>query len=222
MRVQAQPLLEKAISVVQKEGFDIGRVLGQMGHNARLGKLHNNTRCEEALTNFQKALDFRQCHYGEHVVTALAHLDVAGIFLSIEDFGKAEENYEAAVQIFVCMGMMKQKEAIPTFARCCEKSGKIDEARRKLEMAIKVAVTTIEGNHKWKVEINTNLALILYKNYPDEVSTADQLSKEAFAWPNSLKLRNGIRARNSNRYTKRNRPVVNVIERRSHYVTLPW
>ena len=191
MRVQAQPLLEKAISIVQKETFDIGRVLGQMGHNARLGKLHNITRYEEALTYFQKALDFRQCHYGEHVVTALAHKDVAGIFLSIEDFGKAEENYEAAVQIFECMGMIKQKEAIPTyknFARCCEKSGKIDEARRKLEMAIKVADTTIEGSHKWKVEINTNLALILYKNYPDEVSTADRLSKEVFCMAKKLKI----------------------------------
>ena len=191
MRVQAQPLLAKAISIVQKETFDIDRVLGQMGHNARLGKLHNNTRYEEALTYFQKALDFRQCHYGEHVVTALAHKDLAGIFLSIEDFGKAEENYGAAVRIFECMGMMKQKEAIPTyknFARCCEKSGKIDEARRKLEMAIKVADTTIEESHKWKVEINTNLALILYKNYPDEVSTADQLSKEVFCMAKKLKI----------------------------------
>ena len=191
MRVQAQPLLEKAISIVRKETFDIGRVLGQMGHNARLGKLHNNARYEEALTYFQKALDFRQCHYGEHVVTALAHKDVAGIFLSIEDFGKAEENYEAVVQIFESMGMMKQKEAIPNyknFARCCEKSGKIDEARRKLEMAIKVADTTIEGSHNWKVEINTNLALILYKNYPHEVSKADQLSKEVFCMAKKLKI----------------------------------
>ena len=111
--------------------------------------------------------------------------------MSIEDFGKAEENYEAAVQIFESMGMMKQKEAIPTyknFARCCEKSGKIDEARRKLEMAIEVADTTIEGSHKWKVEINTNLALILYENNPDEVSKADQLSKEVFCMAKKLKI----------------------------------
>ena len=198
MRVQAQPFLQKAISVVEEETveqastFDIGRVLAQMGHNARLGKLDNaDTRYKKALTYFQKALRFRQLNYGEHVVTALAHKDVAGIFLSIEDFGKAEENYEAAVQIFESMGMMKQKEAIPTyknFARCCEKSGKIDEARRKLEMAIEVADTTIEGSHKWKVEINTNLALILYKNYPDEVSKADQLSKEVFCMAKKLKI----------------------------------
>ena len=198
MRVQAQPFLEKAISIVEEETvehastFDIGRVLAQMGHNARLGKLENaDTRYKKALTYFQKALRFRQFRYGEHVVTALAHKDVAGAYLSIEDFGKAEENYEAAVQIFECMGMMKQKEAIPTyknFARCCEKSGKIDEARRKLEMAIEVADTTIEGSHKWKVEINTNLALILFENYPNEVGKAEELSKDVFHMAQELKI----------------------------------
>ena len=93
-------------------------------------------------------------------MTALVHKDVAGVYLSMEDFGKAEENYEAAVRILDCMGMIKQKKAIPTykkFARCCEKSGKIDEARRKYEMGIEVADTTIEGSHKWKVDMNTNL-----------------------------------------------------------------
>ena len=198
MRVQAQPLLEKAISVVEEETveqastFNIGRVLAQMGHNARLGKLDNaDTIYKKALTYFQKALRFRQFHYGEHVVTALAHKDVAGAYLSIEDFGKAEENYQAAVQIFECMGMMKQKEAIPTYknyARCCEKSGKIDEARGKLEMAIEVADTTIEGSHKWKVEINTNLALILFKNYPNEVGKAEELSKDVFHMAQELKI----------------------------------
>ena len=41
--------------------------------------------------------------------------------------------------MFECLGMTKKKEVIPTFktfARCCEKSGKTDEARRKFEMAI--------------------------------------------------------------------------------------
>ena len=58
------------------------------------------------------------------------------------------------------------------FARCCEKSSKIDEARRKYEMGIEVADTTIEGSHKWNVDMNTNLAMILYKNYPIEVGKA--------------------------------------------------
>ena len=196
-RDEAQPFLQKALTIVSKETvehpstFGIGRVLGQMGHNARLGKRDNDNLPKEALNYFQRALNFHQCHYGEHVVTALAHKDLAGIYMSVDDFAKAEENYDAAVRMFECLGMMKKKEVIPTFknfARCCEKSGKIDEARRKFEMAIEVADTTIEGNHKWKVEINTNLAFILYKNYPNEVGKAEELSKDVFHMAKELKM----------------------------------
>ena len=198
-RDEAQPFLQKALTIVSKETvehpstFGIGRVLGQMGHNARLGKRDNDNLPKEALNYFQRAFNFHQCHYGEHVVTALAHKDLAGIYMSVDDFAKAEENYDAAVRMFECLGMMKKKEVIPTFknfARCCKKSGKIDEARRKFEMAIEVADTTIEGNHKWKVEINTNLALILYKNYPNEVGKAEELSKDVFHMVKELKMVN--------------------------------
>ena len=198
-RDEAQPFLQKALAIVSKETvehastFGIGRVLSQMGHNARLGKRDNDNLPKEALNYFQRALNFHQCHYGEHVVTALAHKDLAGIYMSVDDFAKAEENYNAAVRMFECLGMMKKKEVIPTFknfARCFEKSGKIDEARRKFEMAIEVADTTIEGNHKWKVEINTNLALILYKNYPNEVDKAEELSKDVFHMAKELKMVN--------------------------------
>ena len=185
-RDEAQSLLEKALSIIDHVSkFDKGRVLSQMGYNAPLGKRNNDTRNNEAL-------DFRQYHYGEHVVTALAHKDVAGIYLSTEDFVKAEEHYEAAVRIFECTGMIKQKEVIPTyknFARCCEKSGKIiKEARAKFEMGIELADTTIEGNHKWKVEINTNLALILYKHYGDENRRAEEISKDVFQMAKELKM----------------------------------
>ena len=191
-RYEAQSLLQKTLSTVEHTpAFDKGRVLTQMGHNARLGKSDNDTRNDEALRYFQEALQFRQCHYGEHVVTALAHKGLAGIYLSNKNFGKAEENYEAAVRIFESMGMIKQKEVIPTyknFARCCERSGKIKEARTKFEMGIELADTTIEGNHKWKVEINTNLALILYKHYGDENRKAEEISKDVFQMAKELKM----------------------------------
>ena len=126
-RDEAQPFLQKALAIVSKETvehastFGIGRVLSQMGHNARLGKRDNDNLPKEALNYFQRALNFHQCHYGEHVVTALAHKDLAGIYMSVDDFAKAEENYDAAVRMFECLGMMKKKEVIPTFknfARC--------------------------------------------------------------------------------------------------------
>ena len=204
-RDEAERRLQQALEIVEKEGdehasiFDIGRVFSQMGHIARLGKDKKGKRQKEtieqrkkeALTYFQKALRFRQTYYGEHVVTALAHKDLAGHYLAMEDFRKAKENYEAAVRIFEGMGMMKQKEAIPTyknFGRCYEKSGKIDPARRILEMGREIADATIEGNHKWKVEINTCLALLLYKHYPHESTKAVALSENVFHMAKELKM----------------------------------
>ena len=206
-REKAEGLLKQALSIVEKEGdehasiFDIGRVLSQMGHIARPGKNKkgkrqkeaDERRSKEALTYFQEALHFRRSHYGEHVVTALAHKDLAGHYLAMEDFCKAKENYEAAVQIFGGMGMMKQKEAIPTYkniARCYEKIGRINQARGMFEMGSEVAANTIEGNHKWKVEINTNLALLLHRNYPHEVSKAKEIAKNVFKMAKELKMEN--------------------------------
>ena len=208
-RDEAESRLQQALAIVEKEGdehasiFDIGRVFSQMGHIARLGKDKKGKRQKEtierrkkeALPYFQEALRFRQTYYGEHVVTALAHKDLAGHYLAMEDFRKAKENYEAAVRIFEGMGMMKQKEAIPTyknFATCYEKIGKIDQARRLFEMGSEVAENTIEGNHKWKVEINTNLALLLYRNFPDEVRKAKELAKNVFSMAKELKMEKWI------------------------------
>ena len=204
-REKAEHLLKQALSIVEKEGdehasiFDIGRVLSQMGHIARPGKNKKGERRKEAierrnkeaLTYFQEALHFRRSHYGEHVVTALAHKDLAGHYLAMEDFCKAKENYEAAVQIFGGMGMMRQKEAIPTyknFGRCYEKSGKIEPARRIFEMGSEIADATIEGNHKWKVGINTYLALLLYKHYPHESTKALALCENVFHMAKELKM----------------------------------
>ena len=205
-RDKAQDHLQKALSIVEKKvvnasRFDLGTVLGQMGHNAWPGKTENlklqkETRKyteKEAETYFQRALHFRQSHYGKHVVTALAHKDLASFYMSTEDFDKAEKHYKEAVGMFEDMGMMKQKEAIPTyknFGRCYVRSGRYDLARKKFEMGSEVAENTIEGNHKWKVEINTNLALILYKYYPDEVCKAKELAKNVFSMAKELKMDN--------------------------------
>ena len=205
-RDKAEDHLQKAFSIVEKEvvnasRFDLGRVLGQMGHNAWPGKAENVKRKKEANksrdevveTCFKRALCFRQSHYGKHVVTALAHKDLASFYMSTEEFGKAEKHYKEAVGMFEDMGVMKQKVTIPTyknFGRCYVRSRKYELAREKFEMGSKVAENTIEGNHKWKVEINTNLALILYKYYPDEVRKAKKLAKNVFSMAKELKMEN--------------------------------
>ena len=205
-RDKAEDHLQKAFSIVEKEvvnasRFDLGRVLGQMGHNAWPGKAENVKRQKEANksrdevveTCFKRALCFRQSHYGKHVVTALAHKDLPSFYMSTEEFGKAEKHYKEAVGMFEDMGVMKQKVSIPTyknFGRCYVRSRKYELAREKFEMGSKVAENTIEGNHKWKVEINTNLALILYKYYPDEVRKAKELAKNVFSMAKELKMEN--------------------------------
>ena len=42
---------------------------------------------------------------------------------------------------------------------------------------------------RWKVEINTYLALLLYRSYPEEISTADELSREVFDMSKELRLK---------------------------------
>ena len=195
-RDEAQPLLKKAVTVFKEEKarysastFDMGRVLSQMGHNERMDKEEDKIRHKEALICYQEALSFRKTHYGEHVVTALAHKDLADYYLYIEDFGEAEENYEAAERIFEDLEMMKQKEAVPTYknlGRCYERNDKIEKALKKFEMGCDVANTTIEGNHKWKVHINTYLALLLYKL--GELTEADELSENVFQMAKNLKM----------------------------------
>ena len=66
----------------------------------------------------------------------------------------------------------------------------IDQARRIFEMGSKVAESTIEGNDKWKVEINTNLALLLYRSYPNEERKAKELAKNVFSMAKELKMEN--------------------------------
>ena len=195
-RDDAQPLLRKAVSMFEEENqrncastFDMGRVLSQMGHNERMDKEKDEIRHKEALTCYKDALSFRQTHYGEHIVTALAHKDLADYYLYINDFGKAEQNYEAAERIFEDLEMMKQKEAVPTYknlGRCYERNDKIKKARKKFEMGCDIANTTIEGNHKWKVEINTYLALLLYKL--DEFTKANELSESVFPMAEKLEM----------------------------------
>jgi len=89
------------------------------------------------------------------------------------------------------MEKVEQKEVIPIFKNfgiCYQKSGHFVQSRRMFERGSGVADDTIEGNHKWKVWIKTYLALLLYKEYPDEVSTADEIAKEVLQMGKELGL----------------------------------
>lgn len=188
-REDAQPFLKKALSIYEREKlastFDKARILGQMGHNAKeLG------RPQEALKNHSEALKFRQDHYGDHVLTAFAHKDLADYYLSVNELKQAEENYNRAIHILEDMKIAEHK-AVRIFSNlgiCLQKSGMFDKSRETYEKGSDIADKTIEGNHKWKVMIKTNLALLLYANYPEEVSTANTIAKEVLQMAKELEL----------------------------------
>ena len=193
-REKAQGPLKEAISIYKEEKdrldstFDIGRILSRQGRN--YAKLQD--RQKEALASLKEALSFRLSHYGNHFLTAFAHKDLADYYFKIKDFGKADESYQEAIQVLEDIEMTEQKEVISVyknFGRCCEMRGDIEQAREKLEKGRDVANNTIEGSVRVKVKVNTHLALLLYKHYnPDELCTADKISKDVFDMSEELKM----------------------------------
>ena len=189
-RENAEPFLKKALSIYEKEKlastFDKARILGQMGHNANeLG------RPQEALKNHSEALKFRQENYGDHVLTAFAHKDLADYYLSVNQLKEAEENYNKAIHILEDMKIAEHKSVriFSNLGICLQKSDKFEKSREKYQMGSDIADKTIEGNHKWKVQIKTNLALLLYSNYQEEVSTANTIAQEVLQMAEELKLK---------------------------------
>ena len=195
---EGQPVLEKALSVYENEKaasfewenpestYDVARILGQMGHHAKAQE-----RTEEACKNYLGALKLLKDGYGNHILTAFAHKDVADSYLYVHQYSEADENYQKAMGILEDMQKADHREAIPVFKNwgiCFELSSKFGESRRKYEKGSDIAENTIEGNHKWKVWIKTYLAFLLYTRYPEDVSTANRIAKEVLQMGKELKM----------------------------------
>lgn len=125
-RKQAQPLLMQSKSIYEEETpksdstFDQGRILVQMGHNAKRKIIIR----EQAIEYYREAICFRSQYYGKHFLTAFAHKELADYYLSIKDFIEAEKSYMEAIKVLENMEMTAQKEAVPVyknFGWCCEK-----------------------------------------------------------------------------------------------------
>lgn len=196
---EGQPVLKKALAVYENElkpesfekenpesTYDVARILGQMGHYAK-----TQGRTEEACENYLEALRLLKNGFGNHILTAFAHKDVADSYLFVDQYSKAEENYQKAMAILEDMQKANHREAIPVFKNwgiCFEKSCKFVESREKYEKGSRIAENTIEGNHKWKVWINTYLALLLYTRYPEDASTASRIASEVLQMGKELEL----------------------------------
>ncbi|XP_068731769.1 uncharacterized protein [Montipora capricornis] len=190
-REKAQPILKEAISIFEEEDlgstFDKGRILVQLGHNEKFLERH-----DEARKYYEEALSFRQEHYGQHLWTAFAHKDLADSYLYQEKLEEAKHHYHKAISILKAIEVLDQKESIPlykTFGICHQKSQNFDESRRMFEKGIEIADSTIEGNHKWKVEIKTYLALLLHERFPEEMAAAGKICEDVLKMGKDLEMK---------------------------------
>ncbi|XP_022808327.1 uncharacterized protein LOC111345311 isoform X2 [Stylophora pistillata] len=193
-RNEAQDHFKKALSICEsyeKETSEVisdkAAILAQLGHIANYqGRLNEARKC------YSQALKFRQDHYGDHILTAFIHKIVADNYLYLKDLPLAMENYMEAIDIMKSLNREEHKEAIPTYKNmgiCFERSKRFDESRKTYEKGSEVADNTIEGNHKWKVEIKTRLALLLHSEYPDDVDTAVGIAKDVLEMGRQLGLK---------------------------------
>ncbi|PFX14022.1 uncharacterized protein LOC111345312 [Stylophora pistillata] len=192
---KAQDRFKKALSMCEsyeKETTewlpDKATILGEMGHGAKL-----QGRKEEARKCYLQALQFRQAHFGNHILTAFAHKNLADYYLKYEDLPSAEENYMKAIDIMKRLNKAEHKEAIPVYKNmgiCFEKSEMFHKSRKTYEKGSEVADNTIEGNHKWKVWIKTYLALLLHSKYPDDITEAVRIAKDVLQMGQDLGMKN--------------------------------
>ena len=116
---------------------------------------------EEAKTLFTQCL-------GDHFMTAQGHKAIADVY-----FAHGNTEYKLDISFFhyyKAMAMMEEcgmgghKEttlSLKNYAMCHKNKGNFHEAINYLEKAKRVADIELDGDHRWKVMIDTQLALLL-------------------------------------------------------------
>ena len=140
------------------------------GRNAKREKENDeaNTKYKQALTLFKKRL-------GDHFMTAQCLKDIADFifFTEKKDDGlnRCLEYYKMAMEMMEKLGMNDQKESILTlknYGVCQMRKGNLREAKKLLEKAELVAERELEKDHKWKVMVYTEQALLYHKELNEQ------------------------------------------------------
>ncbi|PFX12529.1 E3 ubiquitin-protein ligase DZIP3 [Stylophora pistillata] len=124
----------------------------------------------KSLQHLQDAMEmFNRC-LREHFMADLSHKGIAdfyfGRFFSRKentDMEKCFEHYEAALTLMSNLGVGDHKESILTlknYGVCWKNKGNYQEAISILTKAKQVVDIELEEDHKWKVMIETQLALV--------------------------------------------------------------
>ena len=133
----------------------------------------------------QEATAFFSDRLGEHVLTAQGHKAIADVYFTSgktgTDVNKAIFYYENALAIMEKCGMGGNKEsilALKNYAICQGRKENLEDAISILEKAKQIAEVELDDDHRWKVMIETQRAL-LYDYCGKSVEEAKEIMKSA-------------------------------------------
>ena len=184
--LEAKELYDEALEICEKEFPNHPeKALNLLfaGRNAkrRMANGEANEKLEKALSMLRNLL-------GDHFMTALCLKDLADFYFFTEKTGegleKALNYYKEAMEVMEKLGTRNQKESILTlknYGICHERKGNFKDGKMLLLEANLVCDSEIEGDHRWKVIVKTELALcyheIANREENGEVDREDLLSK---------------------------------------------
>ena len=139
---------------------------------------------EQAEEQLNQALNLSKNCPGEHVMTVQCFKDIADLRFFVKrkvlkgerSFDTVLPYYEKSLEMLEHLGMDGHKETILTLKNCgfCHSSnGNYEKARKFLERAERVAERELENDHRWKVMMKTQQALVFDKeNQEDQMIEA--------------------------------------------------
>ncbi|XP_068747836.1 uncharacterized protein [Montipora capricornis] len=136
-------------------------------HPERAATLLLTGKYRKRIPVLQEATSSFGNHLGEHFMTAQGHKAIADVYFAHRhtetDLNMAMFHYEQAFAMMAKCGMGDRKESILTlknYAVCHRRKGNYEDAIRILAKARHVAEVELETDHKWKVSIETQRALL--------------------------------------------------------------
>ena len=134
----------------------------------------------------QEATAFFSDRLGEHVLTAQGHKAIADFYFKSShgktntDLNMATFHYENVLAIMNKCGMGGNKEsilALKNYALCQHLKGNLEDAIGILEKAKQIAEVELDDDHRWKVMIETERALL--HEYCGSIEEAKAIMKNA-------------------------------------------
>ena len=166
--LEAKELYDEALEICEKEipnHPEKALNLLLAGRNAKRHKAN-----EEANRKLKRALSMLRNLLGDHFMTALCLKELADFYFltekTNEGLEKALNYYKKAMEVMDKLGMRNQKESILTlknYGSCHNAKGNFEEAKMLLLEANLVCDNEIEGEHRWKVIVKTELALLYHE-----------------------------------------------------------